>query len=307
MTDDASEATAQSTTGGVTAIVREPVSISVVIPALNEAANLPHVLTRIPSMVDEVLLVDGHSEDDTITVARAIRPDIRVLLQHSRGKGNALACGFAAASGNIVVMLDADGSTDPAEIPLFVDSLLAGSDFAKGSRFVEGGESADITRIRAAGNRVLSMAVNLLFRTRYTDLCYGYNAFWRHCLPHMRVTSSGFEVETLINVRIARAGLSVTEIPSIEYERLHGESKLNAVRDGLRVLGVIVRERARRAGAADPDGWQPTFHELPINADLAPDGSPQSVTGAATLTASDARATHDRPSFEALSAGGPAA
>jgi hypothetical protein len=239
-------------------------SITVVIPTLNEAQNLPHVLTRIPAIVDEVVLVDGHSIDATIAIARAVRPDVRVVLQDGRGKGNALACGFAAATGDIIVMLDADGSTDPAEIPQFVATLLDGSDFAKGTRFANGGASSDITLIRSAGNRLLSLTVNLLFRTRYTDLCYGYNAFWRHCLPHMHVTCDGFEVETLINVRVARAGLAVTEVPSVEYERMHGESKLNAGRDGMRVLRTILRERARRGSAAQhADGWRPSFRELP--------------------------------------------
>jgi glycosyltransferase involved in cell wall biosynthesis len=239
-------------------------SISVVMPTLNEAPNLPHVLTRMPSIVDEIIIVDGHSIDATIAVARAIRPDARVVLQSGRGKGNALACGFAAASGDIIVMLDADGSTDPAEIPQFIAALLGGSDFAKGSRFADGGESSDITRIRHVGNRLLSVVVNVLFRTGYTDLCYGYNAFWRHCLPHMHVTCDGFEVETLINVRIARSGLAVTEVPSVEYERIHGESKLHAIRDGLRVLVTILRERARRTAAPNPaDGWRPAYMELP--------------------------------------------
>jgi glycosyltransferase involved in cell wall biosynthesis len=248
--------------GGSDRHVDDAVTVSVVIPTLNEAANLPHVLTQLPPIVTEVLLVDGHSIDDTIAVARAIRPDIRVLLQNRRGKGNALACGFAAATGEIIVMLDGDGSTDPAEIPRFVDALLAGSDFAKGSRFATGGHSVDLTHIRRLGNRALSIAVNLLFGTRYTDLCYGYNAFWRHCLPHMSVTSSGFEVETLINVRIARAGLNVTEVASIEHERIHGESKLNAMRDGIRALRVIVRERVRRV-AVHGGAWEPVFRELP--------------------------------------------
>ena len=240
------------------------VSISVVIPTLDEAANLPHVLARIPAIVDEVILVDGHSRDGTIDVARTIRPDVRVVLQDGRGKGNALACGFAAASGDIIVMLDADASNDPAEIPRFVAALLAGNDFAKGSRFAAGGASTDITPIRAFGNRMLGLSVNILFGTRYTDLCYGYNAFWRHCLPHMHVTCDGFEVETLIHVRVARAGLSVAEVASIEHERLHGESKLSAVRDGQRILRMILRERVRREPAAKhADGWRPSFRELP--------------------------------------------
>ena len=220
-------------------------TISVVIPARNEAANLPHVLTRLPAGVDEIILVDGHSVDDTVAVARAVCPRVRVVRQDGHGKGNALACGFAVASGDIIVMLDADGSTDPAEIPRFVDALLAGHDFAKGSRFLAGGGSADITRARRLGNGALRSLVNVLFRTRYTDLCYGYNAFWQHCLPHIDVTCDGFEVETLINVRIAGAGLRVAEVPSVEYERLFGESNLRATRDGLRILRTILAERAR--------------------------------------------------------------
>jgi len=195
---------------------------------------------------------------------------VRVVLQDGRGKGNALACGFAAASGDIIVMLDADGSTDPAEIPQFVETLLGGSDFAKGSRFVQGGNSNDITVIRGLGNQLLRLAVNVLFRTRYTDLCYGYNAFWRHCLPHMHVTCDGFEVETLINVRIARSGLVVTEVASVEHPRIHGASNLNAVRDGVRALRAILRERMRRGNPKRRGDWQPSFRELPASSDALP-------------------------------------
>ena len=264
-------------------------TISVVIPTLDEAANLPHVMARIPAIVDEVLLVDGHSRDGTIDVARTIRPDVRVVLQDGRGKGNALACGFAAASGDIIVMLDADASNDPAEIPQFVGALLSGSDFAKGSRFVAGGASTDITPVRAFGNRILGLTVNLLFGTRYTDLCYGYNAFWRQCLPHMHVTCDGFEVETLIHVRVARAGLEVTEVPSIEHERMYGESKLSAVRDGGRILRMIVRERVRRGPAArHADGWRPSFRELPPVA-----GDRRSISaGAREMINGDERHSH---------------
>jgi glycosyltransferase involved in cell wall biosynthesis len=191
-----------------------------------------------------------------------VRPDVRILLQNARGKGNALACGFAAASGDIIVMLDADGSTDPAEIPAFVEALLSGADFAKGSRFAEGGSSADITPLRRVGNHLLVSTVNMLFGTSYTDLCYGYNAFWRHCLAHMQVTCDGFEVETLINVRIARSRLKVAEVKSVEHERLHGHSKLHPMRDGSRALRTILRERVRTAGDPAPDGWQPVFAEL---------------------------------------------
>jgi glycosyltransferase involved in cell wall biosynthesis len=215
-------------------------------PTLNEAENLAHVLTALPENLLEVVLVDGLSSDGTVEAARRLRPDIRVVLQTRRGKGNALALGFAAARGDIIVMLDADGSTDPKEIPAFLEALFAGADFAKGSRFLRGGGSADITRIRRVGNSVLSGSVNFLFGTRYSDLCYGFNAFWRDCLPALDVDCDGFEVETLINIRAARAGLRVTEVASYEHRRLHGVSNLNAVRDGTRVARTIARERLRR-------------------------------------------------------------
>ncbi len=236
------------TTGRFSRALSPPWSprVSVVIPTLNEAANLPHVFDELPAGLFEVIIVDGRSTDGTVQVARDLRPDVRIVLQDRKGKGNALARGFEAARGDIIVMLDADGSADPAEIAKFVDALLAGAAFAKGSRFCAGGGSADITRIRRVGNRVLSGSVNMLFGTRYSDLCYGYNAFWRDCVPVMNVDCDGFEVETLINIRIARADLIVTEVPSFERSRIHGVSNLNAVRDGLRVARTIVRERARR-------------------------------------------------------------
>jgi hypothetical protein len=220
--------------------------VSVVVPAMNEAQNIGHVLDRLPEGLHEVILVDGNSSDDTIEVARQHRPDIRVLVQSGRGKGDAFRTGFAAVSGNLVVMLDADGSADPAEIPRFVEALEAGADFAKGSRFLPGGGSADITRLRSLGNSVLSGTANLLHGTRFTDLCYGYNAFWARCLPFISLDVPGFEVETLINLRIAGSGMKITEVPSYESDRLYGQSNLNTFRDGFRVLGTILGEARRR-------------------------------------------------------------
>jgi glycosyltransferase involved in cell wall biosynthesis len=230
--------------------------ISVVVPARNEAANLPHVLSALPPEVYEVVLVDGHSSDDTVAVARTVRPDLRVVQQTRRGKGNALACGFAAVRGDIIVMLDADGSADPREISRYVDALLEGADFAKGTRFAQGGGSSDLTRLRSWGNKVLNLVVNVLYGTRYTDLCYGYNAFWTRCLPVLaldagdteqdkKLWGDGFEVETIINTRIARGRLKVVEVPSFELERIHGVSNLNTWRDGFRVLRAAVTERFR--------------------------------------------------------------
>jgi glycosyltransferase involved in cell wall biosynthesis len=182
-----------------------------------------------------------------------------VISQTRKGKGNALACGFEEATGDILVMFDADGSADPLEIPRFVDVLTAGADFAKGSRFCTGGGSADITPFRKLGNFGLNVLANSMMGTRFTDLCYGFNAFWRDVLDHLDLPSTevepyepptmvwgdGFEIETVLNCRVAAAGLTITEVPSYEKPRIYGLSNLNAISDGLRVLKTIGAERRR--------------------------------------------------------------
>ncbi len=217
--------------------------ISVVIPTRNEAQNLHYVLPYIPSLVSEIILVDGHSIDGTVEVAQQLIPNIQIIHQVNKGKGDALRLGFAACTGDIIVMIDADGSTDPGEIPRFLDALLKGNDFAKGSRFLKDGGSHDITPLRSFGNFALGTLVNIFFGVRYSDLCYGYNAFWRRCLDSIRIDCDGFEVETLINIRIHKARLKIAEVPSIERPRLFGQSNLRTFRDGWRVLKIIFKER----------------------------------------------------------------
>jgi glycosyltransferase involved in cell wall biosynthesis len=217
--------------------------VSVVIPTLNEAHNLQYVLPCIPESVHETILVDGRSTDGTVEVARQLLPHIRVIAQTGKGKGDALRAGFAACTGDIIVMLDADGSANPKEIPLFVDALKAGHEFAKGSRFIKGGGSNDITPLRRSGNWALCTLVNVLFGARFSDLCYGYNAFWSTCLPYLDIDCDGFEVETLMSLRARKARLQIVEVPSFEYRRIHGQSNLRTFRDGWRVLRTIMTER----------------------------------------------------------------
>ncbi len=228
------------TTGFV--IPRSPTT-TVIIPTLNEEKNLPFVLRRIPLWVDEVVLVDGHSTDDTVQVAKRLLPNIRILMQQGSGKGAALRQGFAAATGDIIVALDADVSTDPAEMGMFVRLLRNGADFVKGSRFLQGSGTADISRFRSWGNAGLTLLVRLLFGCYFSDLCYGYNAFWKHHLPLLGLGADGFEIETEMALRALRAGLKVMEIHTFEAKRQHGDSHLRTIPDGWRVLQVILRER----------------------------------------------------------------
>jgi hypothetical protein len=242
-----------------TSDARPSPTVSVVIPALNEEANLPHVLEGLPP-VDEVVIVDGGSADDTVAVAREVRPDAVVVRQTRIGKGNALVCGFAASRGDIVITLNADGSTDPGEIPRYVDALLAGAEVAHGSRYREGGGDLGGHRLDRLGNALLSRFVNALFGTRFTDLGYGYNAYWRALLPALDLPGvevprlkrgellwgDGPEIEPMLNIRVAAQGMRVVEVASIGYPPIHGVRERKVLRRALRALRAAYAEYRRR-------------------------------------------------------------
>lgn len=223
------------------------------IPAKNEERSLPWVLGRMPEGVDEIVLVDGHSIDRTVEIARRLRPDIRIVTQPGTGKGDALRAGFEAASGDFIVMLDADGSMDPAEIPACIAELhdrRSGNgtgpfELVKGSRFLDGGGTDDISRVRRVGNTALLRLVNALYSANFTDLCYGLIAFRRDQLEHLGLESDGFEIETEIVVRGLQAGVRIGEVASFESTRIDGESNLRTWRDGVRVLTTLLKERRR--------------------------------------------------------------
>src|SRR4029078_5860162 len=235
--------------------------VSVVVPTRNEARNLEVVLPAIAAVrpaVHEIIVVDGHSVDGTLETAVRVLPGGRAVTQTRKGKGNAMACGFAAATGDVIVMFDADGSADPAEIPAFVSALVAGADFAKGSRCAPGGGSDDIPLLRRTGNAGLNGVANALFGTSYTDLCYGYNAFWADLLPLLDLPDpqtptpaegmlwgDGLEIETVLNCRVAAAGLRITEVPSVERQRIFGETNLRTFAAGSRVLRTLLVEHRR--------------------------------------------------------------
>jgi len=217
-------------------------SVSVVIPTLNEAGNIEHVLSQLGEFRD-IVIVDGMSSDGTVDLAKEYRSDVRVVERPARGKGDALRAGFAAATGDIVVIMDADGSMDPCEIAVFTSMIEVGFDLVKGSRYAVGGGSHDLTRIRSLGNAALCMLANTLFRTEWTDLCYGYLAVRRSCIPLLGLTADGFEIESQILGHAAMAGLRIAEIPSIELPRVTGESHLNAPRDGMRIAQALLSAR----------------------------------------------------------------
>jgi glycosyltransferase involved in cell wall biosynthesis len=220
-------------------------TVSLVIPTKNEAPNISWVLEQVPSCVNEIVLVDGRSTDATVVTARACRPDLRIVAQERDGKGDALRTGFLAATGDIILMIDADGSMSPKEIPHFLHFLNNGFDFVKGSRFMGGGGSLDITAVRRIGNRSLLALVNRLYGANLTDLCYGFCAFHRRYLPYLDLTTTGFEIETQLTISALQAGLRIAEVPSVEMPRRYGRSNLRTLRDGTRVLRTVLRGHQR--------------------------------------------------------------
>lgn len=232
------------------------VAVSLVIPAKDEAANIGWVLARLPESVDEIILVDGSSDQETVEAAIAARPDIRVIRESRPGKGVALRTGFAAARGDFIAMIDADGSMDPLEIEDQLERLHdrrstpetaadTGFRIVKGSRFIPGGGTRDMGLLRRAGNLALLRLVNVLYGASLTDLCYGLFAFRRDALDQLGLNSDGFEIETEIVVRALGSGVRIGEIPSFEAPRRTGTSNLNTWRDGHRVLRTLLRERCR--------------------------------------------------------------
>lgn len=221
---------------------RTALSVSVVIPTKNEARNIGWVLERMPTYVDEVVIVDGLSTDGTADVARSVIPTVRVIDERRSGKGVAMRTGMGAARGDCVVFMDADGSMDPAEIEHYIRAIEQGADLVKGSRFIAGGGSTDITRLRHFGNSQLLALANAMFGTTFTELCYGFMGLRRQAIPRLALDADGFEIETQIVIRAVRAGLRITEVPSRESQRRYGDSNLRTFRDGWRVLQTMVGE-----------------------------------------------------------------
>ena len=216
-------------------------SVTVLVCTLNEEKNLHHVLPKIPRWVDEILLVDGHSTDNTVEVAQEIRPEVKVLYQPNKGKGNALRYGMQQSSGEIIVTLDADGSTDPENLPKFIDPLLNGYDFAKGSRFLEGNPT--LSRFRRFGNKLFVRMTNILYGTEYTDLCAGLNALWARIFPKLDPNGTSALWEPTINIRLQKHKLKVIEVAQRDNGRVAGRCEANPLRQGWRILRIIIMER----------------------------------------------------------------
>lgn len=217
-------------------------NISVVIPTLNEESNIKEVFPYIPDFIDEIVVVDGNSADKTRDEILKFRKNAKIIVENPTGKGAAVRTGFKNATGDIIVMMDADGSHDPKEITKLLEPVLDGYDVSKGSRMLSGGGSTDITPFRRFGNKLFVTMVNRMYGANYTDLCYGYRAFKKEALGKIYCRSKGFEIETEQSIRMKKAGLRVKEVSSFEARRKYGNSNLSSFKDGWRIFKVILKE-----------------------------------------------------------------
>ncbi|MEM6991358.1 MAG: glycosyltransferase family 2 protein [Myxococcota bacterium] len=215
---------------------------SAVIPARDEAGAIGDVVAEAVRVVDRVVVVDDGSTDATASEARRAGAAV-VSLHPGRGKGHALRTGVQRAGGDTIVLLDGDGQDDPRDIPALLASIEAGADVVIGTRFATAARSAGVAAIDRAGNRMLTELLNALFGVRLTDTQAGFRALRRPMWETLALRAEGFEIETEVLVRALQRGADVREVAVARHPRVHGQRVLHRLRDGLAILGCMVRLR----------------------------------------------------------------
>ena len=219
--------------------------VTLIIPTKNEEGCIGKVLREVPKkVVNEILVIDYHSTDKTADEAkRNLRSkQDRFIEQKGRGYGGAFIEGIKIARGDVIVMMDADGSHNPADIPFLIAKLKEGYDYAMSSRYAVGAKSFDDTLIRWIGNMIFTKLTNIVHNMHITDSLYLLTAVWKEDLERMNLKSEGFEICTEILVKASRMGLRIAEVPTIERARYKGESKVSAFWDGLKILKAIFQK-----------------------------------------------------------------
>jgi len=219
--------------------------ISLIIPTMNEEGAIGRVLKEIPkNIINEIIVIDGHSTDNTAKEAKAeFRPrKDKFILQKKKGFGSALQQAFKQTRGDVIVILNADGSQNPKDIPALLKKIKEGYTYIMASRYSKGGRSDDDTIIRFIGNRTLTFLTNLLHKTNVTDSLYFFTAITRKDLKKLHLVCPGFEFCIEMLIKAHKAGLKFAEVPVVERARFAGKSKVNAFSAGWKILLVILQK-----------------------------------------------------------------
>ena len=224
--------------------------LSIVIPVYNEAATIAEIVALVRSvdigMEKEILLVDDCSRDGTREVLEKmgkVQADLKVLCHDvNKGKGAALRTGFAAATGDIVLIQDADLEYDPKEYPRLLQPILEGhADVVFGSRFLGGGPHRVVYYWHYLGNRLLTTLSNMTTNLNLTDMEVCYKVFKREVIQSIPLKEDRFGFEVEITAKVARRKLKIYEVPISYYGRDYSEGKKIGWKDGFSALRCIVK------------------------------------------------------------------
>lgn len=218
---------------------------SLVIFTLNEIEAATALFARFPfDKVDEAFVIDGKSTDGTIEFFR--EHDIPVIIQDKPGHGEAYKLGMEKAAGDLIIFIGCDGNNRPENIPLLIQEIEKGYDLVIASRFGKGSQSFDATPLRKFGNWFFAFIVNIRWGTALTDVFDEFRAIRKDCMQRLNLENSFFDLELEMVIKAAKHKLRITEVPTIEEERVGGKAKLMTRRDGWMNLKCYFREFFKR-------------------------------------------------------------
>ena len=216
-----------------------PMQIVCIIPTLNECHTVQEVIRKAKQHAHRVIVVDGHSQDDTCTYAR--EEGAEILFQEGRGKGMALRTAFNRVESDIYIIIDGDATYDAMEIGKLLQPVLDDkADIVVGSRLKGKLEPGSISRVNKFGNRLFNFLINSLHQGNITDSQSGFRVLNKKAVHRLELSSIGFEIETEITIKALKQGLRILEVP-ITYARRRGtNSKLNSFKAGSRIIRTII-------------------------------------------------------------------
>ncbi|MDP3990842.1 MAG: glycosyltransferase family 2 protein [Candidatus Nealsonbacteria bacterium] len=214
--------------------------VSLVIPTRNEAKSLGRTIQEIPAgFVDEIIVSDGHSTDGTLETAKGL--GCQAITQEGRGFGLGIISGIKHCTGDIIIIMDADGSQNPADIPRLIEKIKEGYDIGWGSRYVQKKKTADDTWLRYFGNQFFTFLTRILHGVKTADILYMFAAFKKEVFEKVSLRSPGFEFCIELPVKAHKAGFKFGEVPCVERKRLADETKVNDLLDGWKILSAILK------------------------------------------------------------------